>query len=77
MKFQGKTNSKTTAIALAATALLGACSAGGGPTTPVTGTPTPTASDLVVSVDKSTIQDTGSDTATRSEERRVGKECSS
>ncbi len=64
MKFQGKTNSKTTAIALAATALLGACSAGGGPTKPVTGTPTPTASDLVVSVDKSTIQDTGSDNAT-------------
>jgi len=65
MKFQGKTtNSKMNAAALAVTALLGACSAGGGPTKPTTGTSAPTASDLVVSVDKSTINDTGSDSAT-------------
>ena len=65
MKFQGKTtNMKTTAAALAVTALLGACSAGGGPAKSNSTTPTPTASDLVVTVDKSTIDDTGTDTAT-------------
>ena len=65
MKFQGKTtNMKTTTAVLAVTALLGACSAGGGPTKSSSTTPTPTASDLVVTVDKSTIDDTGNDTAT-------------
>ena len=64
MQFLGKTNSKTALAVLAAAAVLGACSAGGPPDT-TTNTPSaPTAADLVVSVDKSTIADTGADHAT-------------
>ena len=48
--------------ALAFVVLLAGCSAGGKGSTTTTGTST--AADLVVSVDKSSIQDTGSDTAT-------------
>jgi len=63
MQFQGKTNSKTALAVLAAAAVLGACSAGGPPSTTTT-TPQPTAADLVVAVDKSTIADTGAEHAT-------------
>jgi hypothetical protein len=64
MQFQGKTNSKTALAVLAAAAVLGACSAGAPPDTTTTTTPKPTAADLVVSVDKTTIADTGADHAT-------------
>jgi hypothetical protein len=66
MKLQGIQFVKLNPIAglLVATAVLAGCSAGGGSATKTTGTTTPTAADLVVTVDKSSIQDTGSDTAT-------------
>ncbi len=64
MKLLGKITSSKTLAALAATALLGACSAGGSPNKPTPTTPTPTAADLIVSVDKTSISDTGGETAT-------------
>ena len=64
MNAQGFVNIKA-ALTVLAVAVLAACSAGGGSTTttPPTGG-TPTASDLVVAVDKTSIADTGAETAT-------------
>jgi hypothetical protein len=65
MNSQGKMNMNATFAALAVAAVLAGCSAGGGSSSKAsTGSTTPTASDLVVAVDKATIADTGSDTAT-------------
>lgn len=63
MQFQGKTNSRAALAVLAAAAVLGACSAGGVPDSSTTPS-TPKAADLVVSVDKTSIADTGADKAT-------------
>jgi hypothetical protein len=63
MNFQTFKQMKASFGALAFVALLAGCSAGGKGSPTTTGTTT-TAADLVVSVDKSSIQDTGSDTAT-------------
>ena len=63
MKFQRYASTSATLAALAAAGALAGCSAGGGPSS-TTNTSTPTASDLVVSVDKTSISDTGTDTAT-------------
>ncbi len=63
MNFHAFKQMKASFGALAFVALLAGCSAGG-KGSPTTGTTTSTAADLVVSVDKSSIQDTGSDTAT-------------
>lgn len=65
MNVQGIVNIKARLATLAAAAVLAACSAGGSTSTttpPTSGTPT--ASDLVVSVDKSSVNSTGTDTAT-------------
>ena len=65
MNFQGNSRMTWNVALVAVAALLAGCSAGGGSSTSTSGgTKTPTAANLIVSVDKSTIQDTGSDTAT-------------
>ena len=64
MKFQGKINLNLTLAALVGVVMLAGCSAGGTSPTKTTGPVTPTAADLVVSVSKSQISSSGSDTAT-------------
>ncbi len=64
MNFQGIHKMKTLFAAAAIGVVLAGCSAGGGKGTNTTTTPPTTASSLNVSVDKSTINDTGSDAAT-------------
>ena len=64
MNFQGIQKMKTLFAAAAIGVVLAGCSAGGSSTKSPGGTTTPTAANLIVSVDKSTIQDTGTDTAT-------------
>ncbi len=64
MNFMGNIRMKSGILLVAVAVLLGACSAGGSSTKSTGDTTTPTAADVIVSVDKSTIQDTGSDTAT-------------
>jgi len=64
MNVQGIVNIKARMATLAAAAVLAACSAGGGSTTTPPTSGTPTASDLVVSLDKTSVNSTGSDVAT-------------
>jgi hypothetical protein len=64
MNVQGILNIKARLATLAAAAMLAACSAGGGTSTTTTTPGTPTASDLVVAVDKTSIADSGTETAT-------------
>lgn len=64
MNVQGIENMKARLAMLAAAAALAACSAGGGTSTKTTTPGTPTASDLVVAVDKTSIADNGTETAT-------------
>jgi hypothetical protein len=63
MNFRGTHQSKAT-IALAMGAILAGCSAGGEPSKTTTTGGTPQAADLIVTVDKASIADTGGETAT-------------
>lgn len=64
MNFQGIQQLKLLFATVAVGATIAGCSAGGGPTTQSTTPPPPSAASLNVSVDKSTINSTGADTAT-------------
>lgn len=64
MKLQGIEYLKPIFAAVAAGTVIAGCSAGGGQPTNPTTPPPPTASDLVVAVDKTSIADTGGETAT-------------
>jgi len=64
MKLQGIEHLKLIFAAVAAGSVIAGCSAGGGQPTNTTTPPPPAAADLVVAVDKSSIADTGAETAT-------------
>jgi hypothetical protein len=64
MNFQGNQQMKAIVAAVAVGAVLAGCSAGGEPQKTTTTTGTAKAADLVVTVDKASIADAGSDSAT-------------